>query len=120
MASEKGDDGIVCTPVDAVKFLKGLTEGKLLSPASMKEMMDFVKDEKGNKRYGLGLTYFDLGGLEAIGHVGGGIGAGCGLVEVPSHKTFIFIAANIGVLIDSGLSKKADDMKNEILITLLQ
>ena len=120
VASSKGDDGIVCTPVDAVKFLKGLMEGKLLSPASLQEMQHFVKDEKGNNRYGMGLSYFDLGGIPAYGHGGGGIGAGCGLIYVPSHKTYLFIATNIGVLVDGTLSKKADDMKTEVLITLLQ
>ncbi|MEP6846754.1 MAG: serine hydrolase domain-containing protein, partial [Panacibacter sp.] len=52
VVSSKGDDGIVCTPTDAVKYLKGLMEGKLLKPESMKEMFDFVTDEKGRKRYG--------------------------------------------------------------------
>ena len=120
VASSKGDDGIVCTPVDAVKFLKGLMDGKLLNAASMQEMQDFVKDEKGNKRYGMGLFYFDLGGIPAYGHGGGGVGAGCGLIYIPSHKTYLFMATNIGVLVDGTLSKKADDLKTEILTTLLQ
>ncbi len=120
VASSKGDDGIVCTPVDAVKFLKGLIEGKLLNSESMKEMLDFVKDEKGQNRYGMGMIYFDLGGLPAYGHGGGGIGAGCALLYVPSHKIYLFLATNLGVLIDGELSKKADEMKNAILLTLLQ
>ena len=120
VASSKGDDGIVCTPVDAVKFLKGLMDGKLLNAASMQEMQDFVKDEKGNKRYGMGLFYFDLGGIPAYGHGGGGVGAGCGLIYIPSHKTYLFMATNIGVLVDGTLSKKADDLKTEILTTLLR
>jgi len=120
VASSKGDDGIVCTPVDAVKFLKGLMDGKLINAASMQEMQDFVKDEKGNKRYGLGLFYFDLGGIPAYGHGGGGVGAGCGLIYIPSHKTYLFMATNIGVLVDGTLSKKADDLKTEILTTVLQ
>jgi D-alanyl-D-alanine carboxypeptidase len=120
VASSKGDDGIVATPVDAVKFLKGLMEGRLLSPLSMGEMLDFVKDEKGNKRYGMGLSYLDLGGLPAYGHGGGGIGAGCALVHIPSHKIYLFIATNLGVLVEGELSKKADAMKTEILTCLLQ
>lgn len=120
VASSKGDDGIICTTTDAVKFLKGLMEGKLLKPESIKEMLDFVKDEKGNKRYGMGMTYFDLGGIPAYGHGGGGIGAGCALLYIPSHKIYLFLATNLGVLIDGDLSKKADEMKNAILLTLLQ
>jgi D-alanyl-D-alanine carboxypeptidase len=120
VASSKGDDGIVCTPADAVKFLKGLMEGKLLKEETMKEMLNFVKDEKGNNRYGMGVSYLDLGGLPAYGHGGGGIGAGCGLIYIPSHKTYLFLAANIGVLTDGPLPKKADEFKTAVLMTLLQ
>lgn len=116
----KGDDGIVCTTTDAVKFLKGLMEGKLLNAESMKEMLNFVKDEKGHNRYGMGMVYFDLGGIPAYGHGGGGIGAGCGLIYIPSQKIYLFISTNLGVFVDSDLSKKADDLKTAILLTLLQ
>lgn len=95
-------------------------EGYLLSPASMKEMMNFVKDEKGNNRYGMGMIYFDLGGLPAYGHGGGGMGAGCGLLYVPSHKLYVFFSTNLGVFVEGSLVKKADEMKNAILATLLQ
>lgn len=120
VVSSKGDDGIVCTPVDAVKFLKGLMEGKLLNPSSLQEMLDFVKDEKGEKRYGMGMIYFDLGGLEAYGHGGGGIGAGCGLLYIPSQKLYTFFSVNLGVFVENDLAKKADEMKTAILGTLLQ
>jgi D-alanyl-D-alanine carboxypeptidase len=120
VVSSKGDDGIVCTTTDAVKFLKGLMEGKLLSAESMKEMMIFVKDEKGNNRYGMGMIYFDLGGIPAYGHGGGGVGSGCGLLYIPSHKLYLFISTNLGVFVESNLSRKADDLRNAILLTLLQ
>ncbi|MGZ5134445.1 MAG: serine hydrolase domain-containing protein, partial [Flavitalea sp.] len=90
VVSSKGDDGIVCTTTDAIKFLKGLMEGKLLKPESMKEMFAFVKDEKGNNRYGMGMIYFNMEGIIAYGHGGGGIGAGCGLMYIPSHKVYIY------------------------------
>lgn len=119
VACSKGDDGIVCTTTDAVKFLKGLMEGKLLKPESLKEMLDFVKDEKGHNRYGMGISYFDLGGLPAYGHGGGGIGAGCGLVYVPSHKIYVFLSTNLGVFVDSNLSKKAEEFRDAVLMALL-
>jgi len=116
----KGDDGIVCTTTDAVKYLKGLIGGKLLNEGSMKDLMEFVKDEQGNKRYSMGLIYFDLGGLPAYGHGGGGIGAGCGLLYIPSHEIYVFMATNIGCFIDSKLSAKAGEMRDAILMALLQ
>jgi len=115
VACSKGDDGIVCTTTDAVKYLKGLMEGKLLN-----DLMEFVKDEKGNKRYSMGMIYFDLGGLPAYGHGGGGIGAGCGLLYIPSHKVYVFMATNVGCFIDSKLSAKAGEMRDAILMALLQ
>jgi len=120
VACSKGDDGIVCTTTDAVKYLKGLMEGKLLNEGSMKDLMEFVKDEKGNKRYSMGMIYFDLGGLPAYGHGGGGIGAGCGLLYIPSHKVYVFMATNVGCFIDSKLSAKAAEMRDAILMALLQ
>ena len=116
----KGDDGIVCTTTDAIKYLKGLMEGKLLNEGSMKELMNFVKDEQGNKRYSMGMIYFDLGGLPAYGHGGGGIGSGCGLLYIPSHKVYVFMATNIGCFIDSKLSAKAGEMRDAILMALVQ
>ncbi|MGZ5220519.1 MAG: serine hydrolase domain-containing protein [Chitinophagaceae bacterium] len=120
VVSSKGDDGIVCSTTDAVKFLKGLMEGKLLNAESMKEMLDFVKDEKGNKRYGMGVIYFDLGGMPAYGHGGGGVGAGCGLLYIPSHKVYVFLSTNLGCFVDSKLSEKAGEMRDLILATLLK
>lgn len=119
VASLIGDDGIVCTPTDAVKFLKGLMEGKLLKPASMAEMQKWVKDSKGNPTYGMGMYHFQLGSIIADGHGGGGIGAGCLLVYVPSHKLYVFMATNAGTVVDNPLAKKVDVMKNEILMALL-
>ena len=116
----KGDDGIVCTTVDAVLFLKGLMEGKLLNPESMTEMMHFVKDEKGNNRYGMGMIYFDIEGLPAYGHGGGGVGAGCGLLYIPRPKTYVFFSTNVGVFAEGTIPDKAGEMRNEILKALTQ
>lgn len=121
VVSSKGDDGIVCTTTDAIKFFKGVMEGKLLNPESMKQMFDFVKDEKGNKRYGMGVIHFDLGGgLVAYGHGGGGVGAGCGVMYVPSHKLYLYFATNLGVLVESELVKKAGAFRDAMMATLLQ
>lgn len=116
----KGDDGIVCTTTDAVKFLRALFEGKLLKPESFKEMMAFVKDENGRERYGMGMINFDLGGQPGYGHGGGGIGAGCGLIYIPSKKVYAFYATNTGVFANGKLPDKAGEMQMAILGILLQ
>jgi len=120
VASMKGDDGIVCAPLDAVKFIRGLMEGKLLTAASMELMRTWVKNDKGTPVYGLGLSHFQAGEIEAWGHGGGGIGAGCLLLYIPAAKTSLFIATNLGILIETPLTKKADPLKFEILAAVLQ
>lgn len=119
VATLKGDDGIVCTTEDAILFLKGLMEGKLLNDSSLNLMKEWVKDESGKPVYGLGLTYYEAGGLVGYGHSGGGIGAGCILLYVPQKKLYVFMATNVGTLFGGNLAKKASDMKDEILGTLL-
>jgi D-alanyl-D-alanine carboxypeptidase len=120
VACLKGDDGIVSTPADVVKFMKGLMEGKLLSDASLKEMQVWATDKAGNPRYGLGLIYFKIGDLAGYGHGGGGLGAGCLLLYVPSKNMYCFLAVNIGVVLTATpLLEKVDEMKTAILNELL-
>jgi len=66
------------------------------------------------------MIYFDPGVLPAYGHGGGGIGAGCGSLYIPSQKVYVFMATNIGCFIDSKLSTKTGEMRDAILMTLLQ
>lgn len=120
VAPLKGDDGVISTTTDAIKFLKGLMEGKLLQESSMKLMMQWVNNDSGKPTYGLGLIHFDLEGIIGYGHGGGGLGAGCLLIYVPSKKVYIFLAVNIGVLFDGPVTRSVDEMKNKILTLLLQ
>lgn len=120
VASLIGDDGLVCTPIDAVSFFKGLMESRILKESSLKLMKDWVTYESGKPAYGMGLYYIDLGGLEGWGHGGGGIGAGCSLIYVPDKETYVFLATNVGVLIEGKIAKIGDAMKNEILAVILQ
>ena len=68
----------------------------------------------------MGVIYFDLGGMPAYGHGGGGIGAGCGLLYIPSHKVYVFLSTNLGCFVDSNLSAKAGEMRDLILATLVK
>ena len=102
-----GDDGIVATPVDAVKFLRGLMEGYLLQPSTLELMKTWSKDSKGNPTYGLGLDYTLFQGEIAYGHSGGGIGAGCNLYYFPKQNIYLFIGINLGTVTDSPIHKAA-------------
>ncbi|MCB0668755.1 MAG: beta-lactamase family protein [Saprospiraceae bacterium] len=105
-ASMAGDDGIVATPIDGIKFLKGLIGGKIVSGASLSLMKEWVKDAKGNPTYGLGLDLTELGGEMAIGHSGGGLGTGVQLYYFPEKNTYIFLAINLATVTESPIHEK--------------
>lgn len=120
VASLIGDDGIVATPTDAVKFLKALMEEKLLSAASLQEMKTWVKDSKGNFTYGLGLDYATFRNQIAYGHSGGGIGAGCQLYYFPQRNIYMFIGINLGTVTDSPLHEASAKALDKIYAILLE
>ncbi|MGC3943224.1 MAG: serine hydrolase domain-containing protein [Chryseolinea sp.] len=103
-----GDDGIVSTPADAVRFLKGLMDGELLSPDMLTQMKRWVNDVQGNPTYGLGLDRALIDNTEAFGHSGGGIGAGCQLYYIPSKNIYFFIAINLGTVTESPIHKDVE------------
>ena len=118
VASMKGDDGLVASTADAVLFLKGLAEGKLLKSKTLDLMQEWVIDEEGRKRYGLGLTYYDLDVTYGMGHNGGGIGSGCMLLYLPEYGAIVFVATNFNTMMDSPIRRKAENLQTEILLTL--
>lgn len=115
VASLTGDDGIVATPTDAVRFLKGLMEGKLLSDKTMEQMKTWVVNKAGKSAYGLGLAYATVQGQVAYGHTGGGIGAGCELYYFPEKRVYVFVGINLGTVTDSPLHKEAGKALEELL-----
>jgi D-alanyl-D-alanine carboxypeptidase len=120
VASLIGDDGIVASPVDAVKFLRGLMEGQLLQPNTLTLMKTWVNDSKGNPTYGSGLDYSLFQGEIAFGHSGGGIGAGCNLYYFPKQNVYVFIAINLGTVTDSPIHKTAEKSISKFYEVLLK
>jgi D-alanyl-D-alanine carboxypeptidase len=120
VASMTGDDGIVVSPVDAVKFLKGLLEGKLLSAATMEKMQAWVLNSKGEPAYGLGLAHATFKGHVAYGHSGGGIGAGCQLYYFPQKNLYMFVAVNLGTVTDSPLHQQVEKTLDKLYTALLK
>ncbi|MEM8848094.1 MAG: serine hydrolase domain-containing protein [Bacteroidota bacterium] len=118
VSSMKGDDGMVTSTKDAVLFLKGLVSGKLLKPNTLEMMQEFVLNDKGEKRYGLGIQYYDLDVTYAIGHSGGGIGAGCVLLYLPELDSIVFMSTNFNTLMDSPILREAENMQQDILMAL--
>lgn len=115
-----GDDGIVATPVDAIKFLKGLMEVKLFAPKTLETMKTWAKDREGNFAYGLGLDHATFRGQTAYGHSGGGIGAGCQLYYFPQKNLYLFMGINLGTVTESPIHKAAEKTLDEIYGILLE
>jgi D-alanyl-D-alanine carboxypeptidase len=118
--SAKGDDGIVATPFDAINFLRGLTEGKLLSANSLNEMMNWVNDDAGKPVYGMGLYHVTYSNVTGFGHGGAGAGSGCALYYFPSKKLYVFLGTNIGTLIDGPIVQKVAELKIKMLDIMLK
>ena len=115
-----GDDGIVTTPGDAIKFLKGLMEGKLLSASTLQQMQTWVNNKDGEPIYGLGLTYRKINGQVAFGHSGGGIGAGCELYYFPQKNLYYFIGINLGTVTESPLHIELSKLRDKLYEILLK
>ena len=116
-----GDDGIVATPLDFVKFLKSLFDGKVLAPSTIDQMLTFVrKNPKDTYGYGLGI-FTDLYKQQPeYGHNGSGIGSGCDLGYFPGPNVYFFIAINMGTTVNSPILDHASAMKDEIYDVLIE
>jgi D-alanyl-D-alanine carboxypeptidase len=115
-----GDDGIVATPVEAVRFLKGLVEGELINSETFAQMQSWVPGKDGKPRYGLGLAYSEINGYASFGHSGGGIGAGCELHYFPEKKLYMFIAINLGTVTGSPIHDRVTTVLDSLYNVLLR
>ncbi len=114
-----GDDGIVTTTKEAILFLKGLMEGKLLKESTMELMKTWVNGRDQKPAYGLGLGHSDLAGNIAYGHSGGGLGAGCDLKFFPEKNLYMFVAINIGTVTESPIHANLEKSHEQLFIALL-
>lgn len=119
VGSMYGDDGLIAPPTDFVNFLRGVFEGKLVSPQSLQDMTTWVNDKQGKPTYGLGLERAEFAGQVAYGHGGAGLGAGCGLYYFPAKGVYVFISINVGVLTDGPYTQQASRLSDELVALLL-
>jgi D-alanyl-D-alanine carboxypeptidase len=119
VASMMGDDGLIASPLDAVRFLRNLLEGNILSPSSLQLMKTFVPDKNGKPTYGFGLYRYEQDGIIAFGHGGSGLGAGCILYYFPQNGMVLFLSTNVGTVTESPYTAILENFKNEILGALL-
>jgi D-alanyl-D-alanine carboxypeptidase len=117
-----GDDGIIASPIDHINFFRGLFEGQLLTQPTLDQMLTFVSNNTGANAYGYGLGIHNdpYNGHPEYGHTGGGIGAGCELGYLPDQDIYFFIAINIGTILSSPITAKAENIRSELLDILVE
>ncbi|WP_324181910.1 serine hydrolase domain-containing protein [Aquimarina gracilis] len=120
VANMVGDDGIVTTPVEAIIFLKGLMEGKLINKTTLQEMLQWAKRKDGTPAYGLGIAYSSINGFKSYGHTGGGIGAGSELRYFPDKGVYMFVGINLGTVTESPLHKGIAPARDQLFKAILE
>lgn len=95
----KAAGGIISTAADLTAFMNGLFGGKLLSAASVSEMIDSVKlpaCPNGDCEYGLGIEKWFTGAGIAYGHNGGSVGFEANLLYFVHNKGIFMLYKNNG------------------------
>ena len=57
-------------------------------------------------------------GEQVLGHGGGGLGAGCEMYYFPKEDSYVFMAVNLGVLVDGPIVDKVNKLKDAIVSVL--
>lgn len=121
VSSLKGDDGMIASPMDYVKFLQALFDNQLLADSTLAQMMSFKQSEDDeNYGYGLGIHKDIYKQKIEYGHSGDGIGAACYLSYFPHNNTYAFIAVNIGTAVPSPIFDNTSKLVDDIFDILIQ
>ncbi len=131
--TSQGDAGIMASAHDYYLFMKGLMEGKIVSQATLEEMLEavYIFDENGFALgFGLGLFVIKQEGeIVKIGHGGMTIGGMSHLYYYPTKKSYIALTTNTitadnasmlrswgaGILVGTGETSIMDDLERVIL-----
>lgn len=97
--------GLNASAVDVAKFLQALEGDSLLSARARARMWEPTVLSDGQAvRYGLGWSVYEINGLRAVGHEGGGC---CWVVYLPSRRLSVVALSNLA-------GARADETANEI------
>ncbi|MBC7977436.1 MAG: beta-lactamase family protein [Myxococcales bacterium] len=102
MAAAAGGHALITTPTDLATFLHALEAGELFDhDATLAEMNRFVDapvPEEVQTGYGLGITHFEIGELDLVGHLGGTAG----------YQGFMLMDTQRGVVISGYMTQRGD------------
>lgn len=109
--------GIAATPSDAILFYEALMQGRVVSQASLQEMITWFHDQGSNQpTYGLGIEYWQFmpGSTPQRGHEGDGIGNSTMILYVPDNNTYLYINCTASRKLYGPYLFKITDFKNEL------
>jgi D-alanyl-D-alanine carboxypeptidase len=112
-----GWGGIAATPADAILFYEALMQGRVVSTASLQQMITWFQGEGSEApNYGLGIEYwqFKPGSTPQRGHEGDGIGNSTMILYVPDNNTYLFINCTASRKLFGPYLFKITDFKNEL------
>lgn len=94
-----GHTGLIASSADFAEFIEALFEGRLISEASLSEMLERTECSC----YGLGLSFIQTPYGPGIGHAGGDFGIRCQVRYFPDLDATLVLLINGG---DSGVTER--------------
>jgi D-alanyl-D-alanine carboxypeptidase len=110
-----GSDGIMASVYDYYLFIEALVKGDLVSPQSFRQMTEWRDTYSwSTNKYGFGLFRKESSYGYKIGHSGSAMGAASDMYYFPEHDITIVSACNLGTFIETELSLKYENFRDEL------
>jgi len=102
MAGAAGGEALISTPEDLAKLLRAVANGRLFNePGTLELMTTFVDapvPQEAQTGYGLGLTRFQVGDVELVGHIGSTAG----------YQSFVLFQPGSGIVVSGSMNRYGD------------
>jgi CubicO group peptidase (beta-lactamase class C family) len=106
---------IMASVYDYYLFIEALVKGDLVSPQSFRQMTEWRDTYSwSTNKYGFGLFRKESSYGYKIGHSGSAMGAASDMYYFPEHDITIVSACNLGTFIETELSLKYENFRDEL------
>ncbi|MEO6675284.1 MAG: serine hydrolase domain-containing protein [Ginsengibacter sp.] len=109
-----GHDAMLASAYDYAKFIEALLKGKIVSQASLNQMMEWKYDKKGNVFNGLAILKEETKYGDAIGHGGANFGVAMIVVYFPKYDSTIVMCSNISGYFESPALKIFKGFRDDV------
>lgn len=119
VASMQGDARLIASPLDYIRFMQSLVEGRQVPLALLHWMTTWVEGSYAKPIYGMGLYFVTHQEQPGYGHSGAGIGAAGTLYYFSEKQVYVSIGVNVGMLTGGPTAHLAEPMQEKLLDELL-